>query len=211
MSKDPREGKTQREEWNGIAQDDYDTRKDDEVREKKRRHRGYLYDLLFYLMLIFIVVYILPNYVIQRTYVDGDSMLNTLHDKDQLYVEKLSYHFNTLKRFDIIVFYPYGRGNDDYYVKRIIGLPGETVQIIGSDIYIDGTILEEDYGKDPISDPGRARNPIKLAKDEYFVLGDNREISKDSRNAVVGNIKRDNIGGKAILRILPLERFGTID
>ncbi len=178
---------------------------------KKQRNKGLLFDLVFYLILIFVVVYIIPNYVIQRTYVDGDSMLNTLHNGDQLYVEKLSYHFDALKRFDIIVFYPYGRDHEDYYVKRIIGLPGETLQIIGSDIYINGKVLEEHYGKDPIVDAGRAANPIKLGDDEYFVMGDNRTISKDSRMDVVGNVKRENIGGKAILRVLPFKRFGVID
>jgi signal peptidase I len=85
------------------------------------------------------------------------------------------------------------------------------VQIIGSDIYIDGEILEEAYGKDPISDPGRAANPITLGEDEFFVLGDNRSISKDSRTVEVGNVNKDNIGGRAIFRIKPLSRFGTID
>ncbi len=180
-------------------------------KNKKPSKKSLFIDLIFYLILIFVVVYIIPNYVIQRTYVDGDSMLNTLHNGDQLYVEKLSYRFDALKRFDIIVFYPYGREQSDYYVKRIIGLPGETVQIIGSDIYINGKVLKEHYGKDPITDPGRAANQIKLAKDEYFVLGDNRTISRDSRFKQVGNVKRENIGGRAMFRILPFSRFGTIN
>ncbi len=178
---------------------------------KKSNRKGLLFDLIFYAILIFVCIYILPNYVIQRTIVDGSSMEDTLFDGDHLYVEKLSYRFDALKRFDIIVFYPFGRENKDYFVKRIIGLPGETVQIKGSDIYINDKILEEDYGKDPIVDPGRAINPIKLGQDEYFVLGDNRSISKDSRSDEVANVKRENIGGKAVLRIKPLSRFGTID
>lgn len=181
------------------------------IESQRKKRKSLLFDLVFYILLIFVVVYVIPNYVIQRTYVDGDSMLNSLHNGDQLYVEKLSYHFNALNRFDIIVFYPYGRKHDDYYVKRIIGLPGETVQIIGSEIFIDGKVLKEHYGKDPIDNPGRAINPIKLGSDEYFVLGDNRDISRDSRSTVVGNVKKENIGGKAIFRILPMKRFGTID
>jgi signal peptidase I len=173
--------------------------------------RGLIYDLIFYASLIFVCIYILPNFVIQRTIVDGSSMENTLFNGEQLYVEKLSYRFDALKRFDIIVFYPYGRENKEYYVKRIIGLPGETVQIIGSDIYINGEILEEDYGKEPITDSGRAAEPVTLGEDEYFVLGDNRKISKDSRFDEVGNVKKENIGGRAILRIKPLSKFGPID
>ncbi len=173
--------------------------------------RGFLNDLIFYAVLIFVCIYILPNFVIQRTIVDGSSMAETLRDGEHLYVEKLSYRFDALDRFDIIVFYPYGRENEEYYVKRIIGMPGETIQIIGSDIYIDGELLEEHYGKDLITDPGRAAVPITLGEDEYFVMGDNRSVSKDSRSEDVGNIKKKNIGGRAIFRIKPLSRFGTID
>jgi signal peptidase I len=178
---------------------------------KKSNAKSFVYDLIFYAVLIFVCIYILPNFVIQRTIVDGSSMANTLLDGEHLYVEKLSYRFDALDRFDIIVFYPYGRENEEYYVKRIIGLPGETVQIIDSDIYINGEILEEHYGKDPIADPGRAEEPITLGEDEFFVMGDNRSISKDSRTDEVGNVKKENIGGRAIFRIKPLSRFGTID
>ncbi|MDD3174553.1 MAG: signal peptidase I [Herbinix sp.] len=181
------------------------------VLSKKSNAKGIILDLVFYAFLIFVCIYVLPNFVIQRTIVDGSSMENTLYNGDHLYVEKLSYRFDELKRFDIIVFYPYSREQKDYYVKRIIGLPGETIQIIGIDIYINGDILEEDYGKDPITDPGRAVEPITLGDDEYFVMGDNRSISKDSRSEEVGNVNKQNIGGRAIFRIKPLSRFGTID
>lgn len=189
-----------------------DTPEEEEPETKGRSNaKGFLYDLIFYAVLIFVCIYILPNFVIQRTIVDGSSMANTLQDGEHLYVEKLSYRFDALDRFDIIVFYPYGRDSEEYYVKRIIGMPGETIQIIGSDIYINGEILEEHYGKDPITDPGRAAEPITLGEDEYFVMGDNRSVSKDSRSEEVGNVKKENIGGRAIFRIKPLSRFGTLD
>jgi len=179
--------------------------------DKKSYWKGIIYDLIFYAVLIFVCIYIIPNYVLQRTIVDGSSMENTLHDGDHLYVEKLSYRFDALNRFDIIVFYPYGRENEEYYVKRIIGLPGETIQITGDDIYINGELLEEDYGNEPMENAGRASEPIILGDDEYFVLGDNRNISKDSRTEVVGNVKKENIGGRAFFRIKPFDEFGTID
>ena len=138
-------------------------------------------------------------------------MEDTLSNGDHLYVEKITYRMDLLKRFDIIVFYPYGRENEEYYVKRIIGLPGETVQIIDGDIYINGEIVEEDFGKEPIRDPGRAAQPIVLGEDEYFVMGDNRNISKDSRYPGVGNVQKKNIGGKAFFRVSPLKRFGPIE
>ncbi|CRZ34238.1 signal peptidase I [Herbinix hemicellulosilytica] len=179
--------------------------------KKPNRLKRFLLDLIFYAVIIFSCVYIIPNFVLQRTIVEGKSMENTLSDGDHLYVEKISYRLGLLKRFDIIVFYPYGRDHEDYYVKRIIGLPGETVQIIDGKIYINGEVLEENYGKEPILDPGRAVQPITLADDEYFVLGDNRNISKDSRYPNVGNVKKENIGGKAFFRVSPLNKFGPID
>lgn len=173
--------------------------------------KRFLVDFLLYTVIIFACVYLIPNYVLQRTIVEGKSMENTLFDGDHLYVEKISHRLGLLKRFDIIVFYPYGRDNDEYYVKRIIGLPGETVQIKSGKIYINGEVLKENYGKDPILDPGRAAQPITLGDDEYFVLGDNRNISKDSRYPSVGNVKRENIGGKVFFRVSPINRFGPVD
>jgi len=127
-------------------------------------------------------------------------------------VEKISYRLDALKRFDIIVFYPYGRENkEEYFVKRLIGLPGETIQIKGEDIFINGKVLEENYGKDPITNAGIAKDPITLGEEEYFVLGDNREISLDSRYEEVGVLSKKNIGGKAILRIWPLNKFGLLN
>ncbi len=198
---------------NDITQEDTQQGNEDSSNhERKTRSttKSILYDLIFYAVLIVVCIYVLPNFVIQRTIVDGASMENTLHNGEQLYVEKVSYHFNALDRFDIIVFYPYGRENEEYYVKRVIGLPGETVQIIGTKIYINGEVLDESYGKEPIDDPGRAEDPITLGDDEYFVLGDNRNISKDSRSEEVGNVVKENIGGKVVLRIAPLSKFGTV-
>lgn len=179
--------------------------------KRKRKLLSILTEILFYVVLIYICAIIVPNYVIQRTIVDGPSMENSLHDGENVLVEKFLYKSKGLDRFDIVVFYPYGRGHSDYYVKRVIGLPGETVQIIGSDIYINGEVLEENYGKDKITDEGIAKDPITLSDNEIFVLGDNREVSMDSRYEAVGPVSLDNIGGRVILRILPLNKFGTVD
>lgn len=179
--------------------------------DRKKKIRGTIAEIILYIAIIILCVTVVPRYVVQRTIVDGESMMDTLENKDNLLVEKVSYHFSDPKRFDVIVFYPYGRDNEEYYIKRVIGLPGETVQIKGSAIYIDGKKLEENYGKDPIDYAGIVAEPKKLGKDEFFVLGDNREVSSDSRYEDVGMVKKKNIEGKAILRIYPFSEFGTFE
>ncbi|SFA78001.1 signal peptidase I [Acetitomaculum ruminis DSM 5522] len=167
--------------------------------------------LVLYLVVALAITYLLLHYVGQRTLVNGESMENTLQNGDNLIVDKISYRFRDPERFDIIVF-PYQPGGETYYIKRIIGLPGETVQIKGGDILIDGEVLEENYGKEEIADYnyGVAANPIELGDDEYFVMGDNRNDSKDSRYPEVGNIKRENIIGRAWMRIWPIGSFGVL-
>lgn len=152
-------------------------------------------EICIYVMALFFAAVIVPKYLLQRTVVIGNSMENTLYDGDNIWVEKVSYHFDKLKRFDVIVFYPNGKDEDEYYVKRIIGMPGETVQIVGDTIYIDGVPLSEHFGKEPITYAGIAEEEILLGAEEYFVLGDNRTISLDSRYEKVGPVKKENIGG----------------
>ncbi len=165
-----------------------------------------------YLLVVLGLTYLLIHYVGQRTVVDGSSMENTLQDGDSLWVNKWRYRFNDPERFDIVVFPPqYNTGT--YYIKRIIGLPGETVQIdLQGNIYINGEILMESYGREIIDTDhsGRALGEIVLGDDEYFVLGDNRNNSVDSRYEQVGNVKRDTLIGKAVFRFWPLSKLGGL-
>ena len=133
----------------------------------------------------------------------------TLSDKDNLIVDKISYRFKDPQRFDIIVF-PFQQDSETYYIKRIIGLPGETVQVKDGTIYINGEVLQESYGREIIEFGGVAEDPIVLGIDEYFVLGDNRNESSDSRDPSVGLIEREIIIGKAWIRIFPFDKFGSI-
>ena len=163
-----------------------------------------------YLLIVLLVSYLFVHFVGQRTLVNGVSMEDTLQDGDNLLVDKISYRFHDPERFDVIVF-KYTHKDNTYYVKRIIGLPGETVQIKDGYVYINGEKLEgDDYGA-KMFNPGIASEPITLADDEYFMLGDNRNESADSRYADVGVIKRSQIVGKVWLRITPLSKFGTVE
>lgn len=163
-----------------------------------------------YLLGVLCAVYLVIHFVGQRTQVQGESMEPKLSTEDNLIVDKISYRFHDPERFDIIVF-PFQYEKDTFFIKRIIGLPGETVQIDEEgNILIDGEILEESYGKEVIVNPGRAYEPVALGEDEYFVMGDNRNNSTDSRDPSVGNIKREDIIGRAWLRIWPFDKFGLI-
>lgn len=177
--------------------------------KKKSFFRSIMAEILFYIALALICLFIIPRYVIQRTIVSGASMENTLQTGDNLLVEKLSYRFQDPERFDVVIFYPYGKKVDEYYVKRVIGLPGETIQIKGTHIYINGEQLEEDYGKNAITFSGIAEDAIQLGEDEFFLMGDNRKVSLDSRYEEVGLVHKDLIAGRAVLRIWPLSAFGT--
>ncbi len=180
-------------------------------KQKIAKKKRMVIEICIYVIALFFAAVIVPKYLLQRTIVIGSSMENTLYDGENIWVEKVSNHLDHLKRFDVILFYPYGKEKKEYYVKRIIGLPGESVQIVDDTILINGSPLSENFGKDPITYQGIAAEKLTLADDEYFVLGDNRTVSLDSRYEKVGPIKKKNIEGRAILRIWPLSKFGFID
>ena len=165
-------------------------------------------ELILYFALVAGITFLIIHVVGQRTVVNGVSMQPTLSDGDNLIVDKLSYRFHDPDRFDIIVF-PQEDGR--YFIKRIIGLPGENVQIDEDGfIYINGEKLMESYGKEVMRDPGLAKDGIDLGADEYFVLGDNRNNSMDSRMEEVGLIAKNRIIGRAWLRIYPFSEIGFL-
>lgn len=167
--------------------------------------------ILLYLVVIISICLLLVNFGFQRSVVEGESMRPTLESGDNILVTRFSYFFRAEpKRYDIIVF-TYDRANSVHYIKRVIGLPGETVQIKDGAVYINGEQLEDDvYGLASMTNAGIAADPITLGDGEYFVLGDNRNESSDSRVADVGIVYKDQIEGKAWLRIWPFSSFGTL-
>ncbi|MBR4759036.1 MAG: signal peptidase I [Lachnospiraceae bacterium] len=183
-------------------------------KKKKSNKGGFLKEFItfsIYLLSILILTWLLMTYVVQRTVVEGESMENCLQDGDNLLVDKFTYRSHEPKRFDVVVF-PYAYDAKTYYIKRVIGLPGETVYIDGDGvIYINEEKLEENYGNEVILDGGLATGFVFLGSDEYFVLGDNRNHSTDSRDPSVGPVKRDSIIGRAAFRIWPFSKFGKIN
>lgn len=181
----------------------------DRAEDKRSRSRDILSTIL-YMALVVLFAYLIITFVGQRTRVNGSSMEDTLDNGDNLIVDKISYRFGSPKRFDVVVF-PYPRDPSTFFIKRVIGLPGETVQIDASGkIYINGQVLEEHFGRETIADPGLAEKPIQLGDDEYFVMGDNRNNSMDSRDARVGPIRGKSMVGRALLRIWPLNKIGFV-
>lgn len=190
--------------------------KEIENENKNGETKGTVHNILStvaYIAGVCIFVFLILHFVGQRTVVNGHSMDNTLADGQNLVMDKLSYRFHDPKRFDIIIFPgPEEEGMHPYYIKRIIGMPGETVQIKDGKVYINDKELKSDvYGiTDYIDYPGIAEEPIILGEDEYFCLGDNRPVSQDSRYDIVGPVKSSQIVGKVWIRIWPLNKFGKV-
>ena len=168
--------------------------------KKKRLNPKIIKDILE--MLVGSAVAVFLAFVIvfsagMRTSVVGDSMEPVLYNGQEILMNRLIYRISMPQRGDVIVFLPNGNQNSHFYVKRVVGLPGETVQIRDGSVYIDGVLLAEDESLDKIADPGIAQNELELSSDEFFVLGDNRNSSEDSRSGNIGAVKKDTIIGKA--------------
>lgn len=169
-----------------------------------------LKDIFIYLCVSLIIILAIRLFVVQHVRVEGTSMEPTLHNGQHLLIEKLSYKFKDVERFDIVVFQPFYEDKDTFYVKRIIGLPGETVQIKDNVIYINDQPLDENYGADTYTEGKMAESKIQLGDDDYFVLGDNRDVSKDSREEDVGLLTSKSIIGRVWVSIYPTDNIGLI-
>ncbi|PKM96136.1 MAG: signal peptidase I [Firmicutes bacterium HGW-Firmicutes-1] len=166
----------------------------------------FIRDLAFML----VIFGLFTTFIADRTSVIGDSMEPNIHDGDYFILNKISYRFSEPERFDIVVF-PYNNGQSNY-IKRIIGLPGEKIEVkTDGQIYINDKVLDEQFGVEIIRIIGDQPFPIIIPDNEYFVMGDNRNDSSDSRYQDVGTIPKADIIGKAGIRIWPLSDFGTVE
>lgn len=153
--------------------------------------------MIFYSFAAVLLAFVLVYSVGMKVGVIGVSMEQGLYNGQEVLVNRLVYRFSAPKRGDIVVFLPNGNQNAHYYLKRVIGLPGETIQIIDGYVYINGRFYAEDESYDKIADAGIAETELKLGENEYFVLGDNRNNSEDSRSGNIGAVHKDTIEGKA--------------
>lgn len=154
---------------------------------------NWLFTIGLAVFLAFFVVYSVGT----MTSVISVSMENSLYNGQKVLINRLAYMILPPRKGDVIVFQPNGNKNSHYYIKRVVALPGETVIIRDGKVYIDGVLEEDSDLYDKIADAGVAENEILLGEDEFFVLGDNRNNSEDSRSTNIGNVHRETIIGKA--------------
>lgn len=185
---------------------DYDFDRAERIEKRKKFFKKF-FGWVLALGAAIALAWAITTYALEKTNMVGDSMEATLSSGDTILINKLLYRIKSPERFDVIVFKKDGKEHSYYSIKRIIGLPGERVLIAGGKIYLDGVLLEDEANVEDILLPGLASDELLLDEDEYFVLGDNRNNSEDSRYFNVGNVFSDEIIGKAWLRI---NRFGLI-
>ena len=182
-------------------------------KKKKKIRQELLREIFSWIFGIALSVFLAAVVVIflgKSTRVVGMSMEPTLENGQQVFIDRFLYVLSSPKAGDIVAFLPNGNENSHYYIERIIALPGESVEIVENSVYINGEKLQEDYETSKINDVGIVNEKIKLGSDEYFVLGDDRQNSEDSRNANVGNVKYSYIYGKAWFVISPKTHFGFV-
>ena len=161
---------------------------------------------LFFIFMMILVSFIVVHFVNHNTQVIGNAMYPTLSDGDRIILDTISYRVMKPRRFDIVVF-PSRYEDGRLYIRRVIALPGETVQIMDGKVWINGAELKEKYAFDDIANGGLASSMITLGADEYFTLGDNRNDSSDSREPIIGTIRGEDLVGKALLKLWPFDKI----
>lgn len=183
--------------------------------QKKRRviQTSTIQSVLFWIgecVLAFAIGCILVYYFMTSLTCVGQAMEPSVGSGNQVLVNRFIYSLASPKAGDVVVFKPNGNENSHYYMRRVIGVPGDTVQIKEGFVYVNDELFETGIGNEQMDYAGVAEEEIKLGKDEYFVLGDNRNASEDSRNADIGNVRKGDIYGKAWFVRYPWDNFGLI-
>lgn len=162
------------------------------------------------ILLALVIAFFIKIFIMDATKVEGNSMLNTLHSGDMLFVDKVSKHFKGYNRGDIVIIDAPDQ-NGILYIKRIIGMPGDNIVIKNGNVYVNGEIYEENYINNDETLPTNENSSWEIKDGEYFVMGDNRlpNASNDSRN--FGPIAQEKIVGHAFLRFFPIYDIGFVD
>lgn len=181
------------------------------LNSKRPKYKKFFKSLFLWIIeivLVVLVAYLIIEYAVEKTTMMGVSMSTTLNDGEKVIINKLAYLRGEPKRYDVIVFSQSKSGHGYYNIKRVIGLPGETIEIVNGEVYINGVRLQEEITVEAMRVAGLAEDAILLGENEFFVLGDNRNYSEDSRFANIGIVVKNDIIGKAWIR---LEPFSIID
>ena len=189
-----------------------------EEETKKEKRLQILKEVIWFLIaaaLVILAAWLIVRFAMKKASMIGSAMEPTLFNGEDVIVNRTSYLVLSPRRGSVIAFYPEQDEDEteqindsSILIRRIVGLPGETIRISDGKIYINGTVLEEDYSFDDIIAAGRANDEIKLEKDEYFVLSDKRMDQDDSRNTTFTRVRRENIIGKVILTLNPFSMVG---
>lgn len=169
----------------------------EKINKNTDKNKNAIKDVVIYILII-IAILLFKKYVISPIKVNGESMMNTLHDGDIMIMNSISYRFSDIKRYDIVII----NDGNELIIKRVIGLPGDTIKCVNNKLYINGKRIKDKYASSKTSDFS-----VDVDDGEYFVLGDNRSNSMDSR--VFGTFKKKEILGKTSLTIFPFNRFGN--
>ena len=178
--------------------------------KKKRKSLGRMIINTFIIIFAALVLgFGLIEFCVQTVYMTGPSMETTISDNDELVLNKLAYKFGRVKRYDIVAIKKIG--SDDYYdIKRVVGLPGDSISVVAGRLVINGKHTNDDFSFSYINSPGVLDKTIELGEEEYFVLGDNTSNSEDSRFVNYGNVQKSEIKGKVGYRFLPKEKRGKV-
>ena len=190
-----------KEEVNEIEQVSEDIKKEN----SKKKFIKALKEWAICIGIALLIAILINKFLLYKVYIPSESMVPTLNEDDQLFVTRI-YNYDKIERGDILVFY--SEENDDTFIKRVIGLPGDTVKIVDGVVFVNDKELKEDYVKNNDTDEN---SEFKVPKGKYFFLGDNRAISNDSRRWKDPFVDEDDIQAKAVLKVYPFSDFGFID